>query len=35
MLQYMTEAFNKYLMNQPLGEESVIKTKSLLKVVNG
>lgn len=34
MLQYMTEPFNKYLSGQPLGEESVIKTKNLLKVIN-
>lgn len=34
MIQYMNEAFNKYLAGQPIGEEAVIKTKNLLKVVN-
>jgi hypothetical protein len=34
MLQYMNEAFNKYLAGQSIGEEAVIKTKNLLKVVN-
>ena len=34
MLQYMNEAFNKYLAGQTIGEEAVIKTKNLLKVVN-
>ena len=29
MLQYMTEAYGKYLQGVPLGEESVIRTKSL------
>jgi len=35
MLQYMTEAYGKYLQGIPLGEESVIRTKSLQKVVIG
>jgi hypothetical protein len=35
MLQYMTEAYGKYLQGIPLGEESVIRTKSLQKVVTG
>ena len=35
MLQYMSEAFNRVVLGQSLGEEATIRSKSLLKVLNG